>query len=60
MVQFVLKLEIGSIDCKLIIRIQLRLHRILTVPWITARTLEHKHPMIYCRTVEVTEHILLW
>lgn len=53
-------LEIGPVDCELVVRVQLALYRVVRLPGIWTRALEHEHAVIDCRAGIVAQHVGLW
>lgn len=59
MIQLIGMLEIRPVNSKLIISVELGLHRILALPDVRSRAFESEHSVVDCRTSVVAEHVLL-
>lgn len=53
-------LEICPIYGELIVCVQLALIREFRSPWIVASPFQNIHAVMYCWTIEVTEHVYFW
>jgi hypothetical protein len=49
--------EVGSIDGKLVVSVELGFHCVVAGPWITTTALQHEHAVVDRRAVERTECI---
>ena len=49
--------EVGSIDGKLVVSVELGLHCVVAGPWITGAAFQNEHPVIDSGAVERTEGI---
>lgn len=58
MIQFPCYGQIGPVDGKLVVCVQLVFHSVGAVPGIVGARLKHKHPVIDSRTIEIAQHVL--